>query len=161
MRTLRESIDQLVSSSQLYDIYVSVYNNYYSNKDITMMDVERRYSKVIDELMDLPKHNDMSHHLLLTQEKEHAAHVGYLDVDTGEIHALDFIDWVELIDLMIEDRSGWNMADQVSHVLWELTFWGWNRDTIRKGASDLMNSCAESEVEMIELSTLMDQLSGQ
>ena len=73
----------------------------------------------------------------------------YIDVclyskQDDQLYAIDFVDWQEIIDCEIKD--GCNFADKnelASYILFEITFWGFSTDDIKKESRKLSDSIKE------------------
>ena len=59
-------------------------------------------------------------------------------------YSMDFVNWEELIDLQIEDLVGLSIADQIAHILYELTFWGWDNIEIQTQAQKMLSDSLSS-----------------
>lgn len=138
--TLRELIEYIYDNDLDTDLHTSIYNNYYTDKEYTLPNVIDTYNHVVQEIAELPSYTGTDNHILVESVEDEGGswvHVGLLDTATGDNFAIDFVDWSELVDLMIEDRVGLCHYDRLAHVLWELTFHGFNREDIREQALKL------------------------
>ena len=146
--TLRELIEYVYDNDLDTDLFTSIYNNYYTNKKFTLPDVIQRYSESIREIIELPEFNNMDYHILVESENsdgENWVDVSLIDTATNETLSVDYVDWSELVDLLIEDRVGLCHYDRLAHVMWELTFHGFSREEIKENALDLERLTDESE----------------
>jgi hypothetical protein len=50
----------------------------------------------------------------------------------GERFALDFADWVDIIDMKVEKPNNMSEKECLAHILWEITFWGFSNDQVAK-----------------------------
>lgn len=153
--TLRELIEYIYDNDLDTDLYTSIYNNYYTDKEYTLPCVIERYNQVVQEIIELPEYTDVDTHILLESvidESGNWVHVGLLDTATGEKTAVDFVDWCELVDLLVEDRVGLCHYDRLAHMLWELTFHGFSREDIKENALELERSDDETcEIDLDDI----------
>lgn len=138
--TLRELIEYIYDNNLDTDLYTSIYNNYYTDKEYTLPCIIDNYNNVVNEIVELPSYTGTDNHILvesIDDEGDSWVHVGLIDTATDDRFAVDFIDWSELVDLLIEDRVGLCHYDRLAHVLWELTFHGFTRESIKEQALKL------------------------
>lgn len=161
MMTLRETIDHVVSRGAQAHIHACIYNVYYRLKDNTFPEIMESYGNVMKELESLPSKPDSNFHIVLqeavTNDEEYVDVCIYNTVE-DEHYAVDFIDWSDLIDLLIEDRIGLAQADQLAHVLYELTFWGFTEDQIKKEKNllDLAAKETEQVTDILDIDDLLN-----
>lgn len=144
--TLRELIEYIYDNDLDTDLYTSIYNNYYTSADATLPDVIECYNLVVQEIVELPQFQNSDHHILLesvVDSDSTRVDVCLFDTAEGKSYSVDYIDWSELVDLLVEDRVGLCHYDRLAHVLWELTFHGFTRDAIRESALELEKASEE------------------
>jgi hypothetical protein len=77
-----------------------------------------------------------------------------IDNKTDEIFALDFLSWSEIIDLDVKNSTTLEGAELLSHILWEITFWGFSDSRISQERAKLKDGEKDWEVVEIELKDL-------
>lgn len=147
--TLRELIEYVYDNDLDTDLHTSIYNNYYTSDEYSLPQVIERYNEVTREIVELPEFTDSDHHILVESVKDtNWVDVNLFDTTENEIYSIDFIDWSELVDLLVEDRVGLCHYDRLAHVLWELTFHGFTRAQIRENALELEQSRDGENIEI-------------
>lgn len=147
--TLRELIEYVYDNDLDTDLHTSIYNNYYTSDEYSLPQVIERYNEVTREIVELPEFTDSDHHILVESAKDtNWVDVSLFDTTENEIYSIDFIDWSELVDLLVEDRVGLCHYDRLAHVLWELTFHGFTRAQIRENALELEQSKDGENIEI-------------
>lgn len=160
--TLRESINHVMNRGAQAHVGSCIYNAYYRHRSGTFPEVMASYSDVIRELLELPHRTDLDHHIIVKSAvndttNEECVDVHLLDTAENQTYSLDFIDWGEIIDLVIEDRMGLNIADTVAHILWEITFWGMNTNDIEAEKNKTLEA-VEGDHQVTEISDIDDLL---
>ncbi len=162
MMTLRETIDHVLSRGAQAHVHACIYNVYYRTKDKTFPEVMDAYGNVLKELQDLPSNNDTEFHIVLQDQvinEEQFVDVHLCNTTDNESFAVDFIDWGDLIDLLVEDRVGMSQADQVAHILYELTFWGFTGDQVKRERRlmEIASEDANQVIDILDIDDLLDQ----
>lgn len=118
-----------------------------------------KYGKVVDELLDLPGEDDTLHSLLI-DECASVDGKSYISVTLHEkngddTYGVDFMDWNELIDLEIVDNISNELSAMLAHILYELTWWGYTRESINQQRAELEN-IKKDNIVPFDLSELDD-----
>ena len=156
--TLRE----LIKLSPYKDVFNHIYKNYYLNKsfsqdEIIQLDLSFRSS--LKELSELSKCNNVKYDLKLI--KLESGEINDIDVTLFEKSsktefAVDFCFWSEIIDSEIINTIDMSDAELLSHILWELTFWGFSEKEISKQRKATLES--KEEVIDFDLNSLNNVL---
>lgn len=147
--TLRELIEYIYDNNLDTDLHTSIYNNYYTSDKYTLPQVIERYNEVVHEIVELPEFQNSDYHILVESIKtKNWVDVNLFDTSAGETYSIDFVDWSELVDLLVEDRVGLCHYDRLAHVLWELTFHGFTRAQIRENALTLEEASNDTTVSI-------------
>ena len=162
MMTLRESIHHVLNRGAQAHIHATLYNVYYREREGTFPEVMATYSDVMAEILELDGVKTDDHIVLNTVidkcDKTHqdieVVDVCYWDSVEDETYAMDMIDWNDIVDMLIEDRIGLPIPDQVAHVLWEITFWGFTRDKIAEEEEKMKKAAEEAGTEVKSLDDL-------
>ena len=162
MMTLRETIDHVMSRGAQAHVHACIYNVYYRLKDKTFPEVMSSYGNVIKELQSLPEKKDSNFHIVVesvVDNQEETVDVHIKNVVDGDTFAMDFIDWGDLVDLLIEDKTGLSQADQIAHILYELTFWGFTEGQVKHEKKLLERASKEAEqaIDILDIDDLLDQ----
>lgn len=145
MMTLREMINHVMSRGASLHVYACICDTYYKGED--MMNVSKAFTSVIRELIkSVPsKDSDITtdHQLLIrsfVDDEREYAEVVLQDTTDGNIYSVDFVNWGDLLDLVVQDNAKIPLEVQLAHVLYEITFWGWSSDAIQKEKQKLSES---------------------
>ena len=99
---------------------------------------------VYNQLLNLKPHKQNSQCIYLVEAKssdgEDFVDVCCYNEDTDEIFAIDFMDWSEIIDMKIKNTIEMPEVQTLSHILWEITFWGFSQAKIQEEADRLSKS---------------------
>ncbi len=68
--------------------------------------------------------------------------------DGTETWSMDFTDWNGLIDLQVDDRVSIELSEMLAHVLYEITWWGFTRESINQQARELENTNKDNIIEV-------------
>ena len=68
-----------------------------------------------------------------------------IDEEKDELFSLDFVDWTDLIDMNIEKPNNMSEKECLSHILWEITFWGFSNKQVAKERKKLKKSIEEND----------------
>tara|TARA_X000001036_G_C20667240_1_gene801146 strand:- start:449 stop:898 length:450 start_codon:yes stop_codon:yes gene_type:complete len=142
--------DLLVKSSykktfnQIYKLYLKGSRN---KDQISKIDV--LYYGFVEMLKTLPKSiGDLDGkgnkiYVTHTSGDEPVVDVCLFDKNKDELFALDFIDWNDIIDLEIYKTFQSSDEECLAHILHEITFWGFNKQTFEKQKKILKDSIDE------------------
>lgn len=162
MMTLRESIHHVLDRGAQAHIHATLYNVYYRERRGTFPEVMSVYSDVMAEILELDGVKTDDHIVLnniidkcdKTHQDIEVVDTCYWDSAEDELYAMDMIDWNDIVDMLIEDRIGLPIPDQVAHVLWEITFWGFTRDKIAEEKEKMKKAAEEAGSEIKSLDDL-------
>lgn len=96
--------------------------------------VSHAYTRVAQELMELQATDSLHgeeiviNHVIDGDENHVDVHLR--NVDTQETSAIEWTDWADLINLPVTDECGMQVHMIVAHVLYEITFLGFSRQTV-------------------------------
>lgn len=117
-------------------------------------DIISTYRRVVDEIADLPG-SDALENATIVIDQVSADSVSYIDVyikDADDARwGIDFIDWNDLVDLKVDDRISNEVSEMLSHILYEMTWWGHTRQSINDQAQDLLDQANDID-NLIEFS---------
>ena len=142
--------DLLVKSSykktfnQIYKLYLKDSRN---KDQISKIDV--LYYGFFEMLKALPKSiGDLDGkgnkiYVTHTSGDEPVVDVCFFDKNKDELFALDFIDWNDIIDLEIYKTFQSSDEECLAHILHEITFWGFDKQTFEKQKKMLKDSIDE------------------
>jgi hypothetical protein len=154
--TLREAINHVMNRGAQAHIHTTIYNTYYRECERTWPDVMTAYNDVIGEILNLPSNPGDDHILINSVVRDDTDEIDvccYSPTD-DQTYAIDLMDWSDLVDLMIDDAVGLNISDQIAHVLWELTFWGFTRERIALERDKLKKASEEATETLTSLDDL-------
>ena len=140
MITFRE----LLKKTPYKKVFNEIYSKYYKDKVATdkVIEADSSYLCVYNKLLDLKPNKREGECIYLVEAKasdgEDFIDVCYYNEDTDEIFAIDFMDWSEIIDMKIKNTIEMSEVETLSHILWEITFWGFSQEKI-KDQADLLD----------------------
>ena len=115
-----------------------------------------KYSGVIRELLDVTPDDELHDHVIVIKQAYDQDNNEYIDVhlentQDGTTTAIDFIDWAKIIDLPIHDDISREVTQMLAHVLYELTWWGFTRESVRQQGDELIQM-AQDKHNLVEFS---------
>ena len=78
-----------------------------------------------------------------------------LDEEKDELSAMDFISWEDLIDLEVFNAINLPNEEVLAAILWEITFWGFDEETIQKEKNKLQEAIDETNCEILSMDELI------
>lgn len=145
------NLKDLISSVNYKSVFNIVYKEYYKDKKYSnskMMDVDYAYSKVFENLKSKEINKEEKPLSIIFQilenEEEKFVDTCLYDEDEDELIALDFVSWDILLGYNINNPSNLSTEEMVAHLLWEITFWGFTEDKIKKEAETIEKYASES-----------------
>ena len=160
--TFRELINHVMNRGASLHVYAAISDTHYKGEHLN--EVCDKFTCVIRELLNLPEgpvsdHINNDFYLRLKN-------VSFLDGSDGpdvvlydsaedKEYACDFTEWVDLIDLQVEDKIGLPLDSILAHILYEITFWGWNVDQISEERNKMIIASDEATEEITSLSGLL------
>jgi len=152
--TLRELLYRKSYKNIFNVIYKTFLKDHPQDK---VVDLSIKFEQAFRELKSVEQNNKTKNLVVLNEvenEKEQIIDVCFYDDHEDEHYALDFMDWGEIIDCEVIASKKFNQTTIVAHVLWEITFWGFNREKITEERKELNK--AVKEVEELDLEDLED-----
>lgn len=151
------NLKDLISSVNYKSVFNIVYKEYYKDKKYSnskMMDVDYAYSKVFENLKS-KEINKEEKPLSITfqiheNEGDKFVDTCLYDEDKDELMALDFVSWDILLGYNINNSLNLSPEEMAAHLLWEITFWGFTEDKIKKEAEAIEKHASESS-EWVEV----------
>lgn len=133
---------------------ISTLNKDYTDDKIPYM-VEK-YSGVIRELLEVDPDDELRDHVIVIKQAYDQDNNEYIDVHLEHIQdgtstAIDFIDWAKIVDLPIRDDISREVTQMLAHVLYELTWWGFTRESVKQQGEELLE-IANDKQNLIEFS---------
>jgi hypothetical protein len=156
MITFRQVIEQVNHSKSFPDVVDNILNIHKPWRALGTEQVEHTYSRVCDDLLDLPGDDDLQgHRLVVTKgDDSHDVHLRHGD----QTYSVDRVDWNQLIDLPIQDDVCVRLSERLACILYEITFWSTTRSGVLQEARNLRRLARDKD-NMIEV-TLEQLLSG-
>ena len=147
--TFRELINHVLDRG-----YFNKTVNYIHAVDVNLKDknidvVFKSYTDVTRELLELPGSGELDGHYIhvdsVVENDTEYSHVTLFD--DNEHYAMDFVDWNDLIDLPIKDKTSTETSEMLAHVLHEITWWGFTRSSVTQQGEELLKSQNEDTIE--------------
>lgn len=147
--TLRELINHILDRGTFTKTvnYIRNVDDIIQKKPID--DVFKAYTNATRELLELPGDDKYKDHVIVVdsvvQDGVEFSKVLLSDGDTE--YSMDFMDWNELIDLKIKDKTSREVSEMLAHVLYEITWWGFTRESVKQQRDELENVDHDNLVE--------------
>jgi len=128
--TFRELI-RTCGHSPMFDLLRQFY--YPDESTDNLLEYSLRYRKVGLELISLPQSPNSLFKIYITggeTDGESFIDVCLLNKEDDELFSMDMVKWEDLIDMEVYRAVDLNNNQTLAHILWEVTFWGWNSDQI-------------------------------
>jgi hypothetical protein len=131
---LREYLNVVFNTGAVFKVMSTLEQVYYQAEKQSITEISSKYTKVAQELLDLPGLpgcND--HYIELTRVCDPDEE--YIDVHlksqtSKETYSISYVDWADIIDSSVVTEQKLDLTDIVAHILWEITFHGWTRKEI-------------------------------
>jgi|LULG01.1.fsa_nt_gb hypothetical protein len=146
--TLRE----LVQKSSHAAMFDCIRKHYYLDKsEEELIELTLAYRHVGDELSSLPNNLNPEHKIYITEKvvEEIDGRMKYnrkfidvclYDKKNDELYAIDLVSWGDIIDMEIYKAVEMDDHTALAHILWEITFWGWNNKEMVRQAEKTKES---------------------
>ena len=142
--TLRDLISNCTFKKTFNELYKNYFKGSLKNNEIQKLDL--RYYKFFEYLKSLPENKISSNKIYVTHTSgdDFVVDVCFLDKYKDELFALDFVDWGDIIDLEVYRTFKITDEECLAHILHEVTFWGFDKETLDKQKKLLRDSIDES-----------------
>ena len=147
--TLRELVLKTSYKAAFNYIYR---NNYKHLPDDEVAKYALKYNQVYDLLKNLKFDGNTNYKIYITEKEEVSLEdedpikftdVCLYDEEIDQIFSIDLINWSELIDLEILDCLNLDNYSLLGSILWELTFYGFDLESIEEEKQKLKNAISE------------------
>ena len=155
--TLRELIHHVMDRGYFNKTVAFLHTVNDTFKDRKMEEVYSAYTNAIRELIELPGSEELEGWTIIVdseeQDGEEYSDVYLADDQEGKA-AMDFIDWIDIIDLPINDRISRELSEKLGHVLYEITWWGFTRSSVNQQREELEIKGEDAVVEFSSISAI-------
>lgn len=146
------TLKQLIKECDYKSTFNILYKSHFLNWDedrVRKMDIG--FFSTWNELSRLDSKKDLKDNIYIVNTKVENSSEQIFDIcymsnkkeDKGELYAIDFIDWSDLINLEIIDGFNFNSnVEMLAHILYEMTFWGFSNKEVQ-GQSNKLKSSVE------------------
>ena len=118
--------------------------NYYSDEsNNNLIEYSVKYRRTCSDLISLPDNPNSALKIYITEPnkgEDNFIDVCLLNKDDDELFAMDMVPWEDLIDMEIYKAVDLNNNESLAHILWEITFWGWNPDEVLEERRKLLEA---------------------
>lgn len=163
---LREYINVVFNTGSVFKVMSTLEHIYYQAEDKSIKEISSKYTKVAQELMELPGLPACDDHCIeltrvITEDEE------YIDVHlksqkSKKTWSISYVDWAEFIDSPVVTEQKLDLTDIAAHILWEITFHGWTRKDILTAKHELLQTLNEkTSGTIISYDDLMKELSHE
>lgn len=132
MATLRD----LLTETSYKAVFNSLYKEFYQSKDYSKSDIvecDLAYHQVVKTLMALPSNPESNLKIYLASiGADCDIDVCLFDEIEDSLFSLDFVAWEDIIDMEVFNSVKISYAESLSHILWEITTWGFTQEKIQK-----------------------------
>jgi len=152
--TLRELVHAVMNTGNWNKVTSIIYDTYYTEND-QRKDIDHAYMNVFAELIELPTNKStdtiaiVEHTSLIPGEDDDSTIEKYVDVHlknaAGEPASMSYVDWAELVDMNISCDMDITINEQLAHVLWEMTFYGFSNEAVKQSRLDLERVIEQTE----------------
>jgi|10_taG_2_1085330.scaffolds.fasta_scaffold21120_8 hypothetical protein len=136
--TLRE----LIKSCPYKEVFNCLYNNYYKKKtEDEVYESANYYRKALQNLLDLRRNGDPQYTIRVDLDSQTELNDIYMiNLKTNSPLALDLSPWEDLIECeVVASPPQTDPSLVLAHLLWELTFYGFNNKEIHMVRQELEN----------------------
>lgn len=148
--TLRELLHHVMDRGYFHKTvsYLHTVNDTFRDRDVG--EVFSAYTNAVREIIELPGSDELDGWTIIVDSEEQDGEE-YSDVylsngKDGKV-AIDFIDWNDIVDLPIDDRISRELSEKLSHILYELTWWGFTRSSINQQREELEEQSKDKLIE--------------
>ena len=149
--TFRELLNITFNTGTIFKVMQHIHEHYYIHENCSVDHVSTKYIQASQEMMELPGLPGCTgYQIKLTRESDPGDKESYVDVQLydpkkQEVFSVAYIDWADLIDLEIVSDDKLGLLEQLSHILYELTFYGFTRESIAEARADLYAAIDEAK----------------
>jgi adenylate cyclase len=141
------TLKELINKCNYKSVFNLIYKLHLKEKDAsTVLSMDLKFLDAWKELANLKGkvNKDLEIHLKKV-EGQRRDHSPPLDtclycLSEKSFYALDFVSWEELINLNISSEIQLEDKEIAANILWEITFWGYSSDQIKKESEKLKES---------------------
>ena len=154
------NIPELFKQSSYKSVFNCIYKTYYKDKKYTQDEIvncDLSYRKAFDAIQNVESKQNKTFIIELQDAEadgEKFIDVCLREVDSKEIFALDFTSWSEISSYEILTRNDLSTHEMAAHILWEMTFWGFSEEQIKKQKEATL-SYDESDLTELDLNELV------
>lgn len=145
--TLRESL-KITSYKSIFNC---IYNLFYKEKGHSkafLTEIDCSYLKFYKKLLSLSYSENSDHSIYLLFSGDDID-VCLLDDLNDEVYSLCFVDWSSIIDMKIINSVKISAPEYLARILWEMTFWGFTEQEVKKQESLMLEASNEIKTEKI------------
>lgn len=168
--TLKELLHVVMDAGTLSKVAARIHEIYYSDTD-DFEELLYVYTAVVRDLLELTSTAIAADDLKIRIRKQiddldpdnitKYTDVCLYDSHLDEIYAIDMTPWSELLDMYIDDTVDLDMHEVLAHILWEITFYGYNEDTIeeqKQELKDMSDRIDRGEEKLIPWEEVMNEI---
>ena len=128
-----------------------IHEYYYKHENCSVDHVSAKYTQASQEMMELPGLPGCEGHTIKivkdidSTDKETYYDIQLYDPETKQVYSVAYTDWADLIDLEIACDDKVELLEQLGHILYELTFYGFSRDEVAKARAELYSAMDEAK----------------
>jgi len=143
------TILDLLHKTDYKKVFNNIYKFYYKDKTYNrerLMDIDAAYYRVFEKLQSTKPElfEDFKNcKIYITNIPDgdlQTVDVCLYDEDEDQLFSIDFIEWSKLLNLPIYKTIKMSDDEILAHFLWEITFWGFNAEDIKKQAEITKNA---------------------
>jgi len=147
---------KLIRESNILKTLDWIIKNYYKDKNnYEKWKIKRKYLKVWKNLLKLEGNSEIEKIILQDAKWNGKEYISIYGKKEIEKFALDFCDWNDLINAEIINKSFKIKTKEeiLSHLLWEITFYGFSQKKINKRYNRLLKAAKQIEKKLKKLET--------
>lgn len=124
--TLRVLINKVLDTGGLTTCIREIINYYYAGDTERVDPLSHALQLTVRELLELNKHKAECDILV----SPHPVEVSFYCQEEGRIYAMDLSCWNGIIDATILNKANLDENELLSHILWEMTFYGFTQEEV-------------------------------
>lgn len=166
MMTFRELLNVVFNTGTVFQVMSKIGQVYYQNTPEQLDMIMKKYTSAAQQMLDIPSLPGCEEYTIRLSNVNDADGENYVDVHLhrdkdDQVYSIAYTDWAEIVDLPISTTNHFDMVDQVSHILWELTFHGFTREEVNESRAELiaaMDEVEKGETKLVSWDELKSEL---
>jgi hypothetical protein len=135
------TLKELINKCNYKSVFNLIYKLHLRQKDEdAVSSIDLKFLDAWKELSSLKGKVDKDLEIHLKKVEGSTVDTCLYSLSEKSFYALDFVPWEELINLNISSEIQLEDKEMAANILWEITFWGYSSDQIKKESEKLKES---------------------